>query len=111
MRIAALAGADAGVVVVVADIPRRRSMLDDVLHPDRLGVELAVLGGVRCAAAPVGERMARAARRASIAVFDYATLAEVALPGDAHLVVLDPPQDAVQAQLAVRPRRQTAASI
>ena len=98
VRIAALAGADAGVVVVVADVPRRRGMLDDVLHPDRLGVELAVLGGVRCAAAPVGERMARAARRASITVVDYAALAEVTLPVDAHVVVLDPPQDALQAQ-------------
>ena len=75
VRIAALAGADAGVAVVVADVPRRRSMLDDVLHPERIGVELAVLGGVRCAAAPLGERMARAARRASIAVVDYAALA------------------------------------
>jgi single-stranded-DNA-specific exonuclease len=97
VRIAALAGADAGVVVIVADVPRRRSMLDDVLHPQRLGVELAVLGSVRCAAAPAAERLAQAARRASIAVVDYATLAQITLPEAAHLVVLDPPQDAGQA--------------
>jgi len=97
VRIAALAGADAGVAVVVADVPRRRSMLDDVLHPERLGVELAVLGSVRCAAAALGERMGRAARRASITVVDYAALSAVDLPAEAHLVVLDPPQDAGQA--------------
>ncbi len=98
VRIAALAGADAGVVVVVGDVPRRRSMLEDVLHPERIGVELAVLGGIRCAVAPLRERMNQATRRASIAVVDYAALARVALPPQAHLVVLDPPQDPLQAR-------------
>jgi len=98
VRIAALAGADAGVAVVVADVPRRRSMLEDVLHPERIGVELAVIGGVRCALEPLGERITRAARRACIAVVDYAALTEVALPADTHLVVLDPPQDPEQAR-------------
>jgi len=98
VRIAALAGADAGVAVVVADVPRRRSMLDDVLHPERIGVELAVIGGIRCATGSLDERMARAGRRASIVVVDYAALAGSTLPAEAHLVVLDPPQDPNQAR-------------
>jgi single-stranded-DNA-specific exonuclease len=98
VRIAALAGADAGVAVVVADVPRRRSMLEDVLHPERIGVELAVIGGIRCALEPLGERMARAARRASITVVDYAALTQITLPTEAHLVVLDPPGDPDQAR-------------
>ncbi len=98
VRIAALAGADAGVAVVVADLPRRRSMLEDVLHPERIGVELAVIGGLRCAPGPLAERMARAGRRASIVVVDYAALAASTLPAEAHLVVLDPPQDPNQAR-------------
>jgi len=97
VRIAALAGADAGVVVVAADVPRRRGMLEDVLHPERIGVELAVIGGRRCARDPLHARMAQSTRRACIAVVDYAALAEIALPEEAHLVVLDPPQDAGQA--------------
>jgi hypothetical protein len=98
VRIAALAGADAGVVVVVADVPRRRGMLEDVLHPERIGVELAVLGGSRCAGAPLGERVRLAARRPSIAVLDYAALGWVDVPPDTHLVALDPPCDQLQAQ-------------
>lgn len=89
--IAALAGADGGVVVVVSDIPRRRAMLDDLLHPARLGLEAAVLGGVRCAPGPVRARLARAGRRPSVSVVDYAALPDAVLPSDAHLVVLDPP--------------------
>ena len=41
VRIAALARADAGVAVVVGDVARRRGMIDDVLHPERIGVEIA----------------------------------------------------------------------
>ena len=93
VRIAALAGADAGVVVVVGDVPRRRSVLADALHPDRIGVELATLAGVRCAPAGAAERLALAGRRAGIVVADYAALGEYALPGDTHLVVLDPPAE------------------
>jgi single-stranded-DNA-specific exonuclease len=98
VRIAALAGADAGVVVVVADVPRRRSMLEDVLHPGRIGVEVGVLAGARCALEPMRERVGRASLRPGVVVVDYAALAALTLPDEAHLVILDPPSSAAQAQ-------------
>ena len=47
-RVVALAGADAGVAVVVADVARRREALEDLLHPTRVGVEALTLWSARC---------------------------------------------------------------
>ncbi len=89
--LAALAGADRGVVAVVADVARRRSALVGALEPGRLGVEVAVLGGVRCDPGPMAERLALARGVPSLAMLDYASLAEVALPEQVHVVLVDPP--------------------
>lgn len=95
--VAALAGADSGVAMVVADVPRRRAALDDVLAPGRLGVEVAVLGGVRCDADALRARLVLARGGPLLALLDYAALAEVDLPRDVHLVVVDPPVTRAQA--------------
>lgn len=89
--ICALAGADRGVAAVVADVPRRRAALADVLAPGRLGVEVAVLGGDRCDADALRHRMALARGGPMLAVLDYAALAQVDLPEGVHLVAVDPP--------------------
>jgi hypothetical protein len=89
--ICALAGADRGVVAVVADIPRRRGALQDVLAPGRLGVDVAVLGGGRCDAEAAGARLALARGGPVLALLDYRALAEIALPEGVHLVAVDPP--------------------
>jgi hypothetical protein len=73
-------------------------MLDEVLHPGRIGVEVGVLGGVRCAIGPMRARIDRARRRPGVTVIDYAALADVALPEEAHVVVLDPPSSRAQTQ-------------
>jgi single-stranded-DNA-specific exonuclease len=93
VRIASLAGADGGVAVVVGDIPRRRAMLTELLHPDRIGVEIATLAGVRCAPDPLSSRLELASRRPGILLIEYAMLTRVAVPDNLHLVVLDPPSD------------------
>jgi hypothetical protein len=80
------------VVVVVADLPRRRAVLVDVLSPGRLGVEVAILGGTRCAPPALAARLALAAGRPGLLMLDYDALAAAALPEDVHLVVLDPPR-------------------
>lgn len=89
--ICALAGADRGVVAVVADVPRRRAALEDVLAPGRLGVELAMLGGERCDASAMRARMALARGGPVLALLDYAALSQVEMPDDVHLVAVDPP--------------------
>lgn len=94
--ICALAGADRGVVAVVADVPRRRSALADVLYPGRLGVEVAVLGGGRCDAEAMRGRLAMARGGPVLALLDYAALAEVPLPDGVHLVAIDPPMSHAQ---------------
>ena len=93
----ALAGADRGVVGVVADVPRRRAALSDVLFPGRLGVDVAVLGGDRCDAEAVRGRLALARGGPVLALLDYAALADVPLPPDVHLVAIDPPMSHAQA--------------
>jgi single-stranded-DNA-specific exonuclease len=95
--ICALAGADRGVVAVVADVPRRRGVLADVLAPGRLGVELAVLGGERCDAEAMRGRLALARGGPVLGIVDYAALAELDLPDDVHLVAVDPPVQEWQA--------------
>lgn len=95
--ICALAGADRGVVAVVADVPRRRAALADVLAPGRLGVELAMLGGERCDAHAMRARMALARGGPVLALLDYAALSQVDIPDDVHLVAVDPPVQEWQA--------------
>jgi len=95
--ICALAGADRGVVAVVADVPRRRAALSDVLNPGRLGVDVAVLGGGRCDAEAVRARLAMARGGPVLALLDYAALEDVPLPSDVHVVAVDPPMTDVQA--------------
>jgi single-stranded-DNA-specific exonuclease len=89
--ICALAGADSGVVALVSDVPRRRSVLHDVLAPGRLGVEVAVLGGDRCDVAAMRDRLARARGGPLLAMLDYRALAHVEIPPGVHLVAVDPP--------------------
>jgi len=94
--ICALAGADSGVAVLVADVPTRRAALADVLAPGRLGVEVAILGGDRCDADAMRGRLALARGGPLMAILDYASLAEVEIPDGVHLVVVDPPMSDLQ---------------
>src|SRR5207248_3153332 len=55
--LAALAGADGGVVAVVSDVARRRAALEGALEPGRLGAEAGVLGGGRCDRAALRRRL------------------------------------------------------
>jgi hypothetical protein len=91
--LAALAGADRGVVAVVADVAQRRATLADVLEPGRLGVEVAVLGGGRCDVAAFHSRLAQATARPALVLLEYAMLPSVTLPDDIHLALVDPPPD------------------
>ncbi len=86
-----LAGADGGVVAVVADLPRRRAALAGVLAPGRLGVEVAVIGGDRCDRGALRARLARARGGPMFALLDYRCVGDVDLPADVHVVVVDPP--------------------
>ena len=95
--ICALAGADRGVVAIVADVPRRRAALADALAPGRLGVEVAVLGGARCDPEAVRARLALARGGSVLALLDYGMLADVDLPDGVHLVAVDPPVTEVEA--------------
>jgi len=89
--IVSLAGADGGVVAVVSDVPRRRGTLESVLAPGRLGVEVAVLGGERCDATAMRARLALARGGPLLGMLDYRALAQVDLPPDVHVVLVDPP--------------------
>ena len=62
--LAALAGADRGVVAVVSDVARRRAALATALEPGRLGAEVAVLAGGRCDPGADGRPPGPRARRA-----------------------------------------------
>ncbi len=86
-----LAGADGGVVALVADLPRRRGALGDVLAPGRLGVEVAVIGGDRCDRGALRTRLASARGGPMLALLDYRCVGDVDLPADVHVVVVDPP--------------------
>jgi single-stranded-DNA-specific exonuclease len=99
--LAALAGADRGVVAVVADVPRRREALVAALEPGRLGAEVAVLGGARCDPGAMAARMALARGVPALAMLDYGRLAEVDLPEGMHLALVDPPATPEQAAWAV----------
>lgn len=89
--IVALAGADNGVVAIVADTPRRRAALLDVLAPGRLGVEVAVIGGGRCDPEALRGRLALARGGPLLAILDHRALAEWEIPDNVHLVAVDPP--------------------
>ena len=99
--LAALAGADRGVVAVVADVPRRREALVAALEPGRLGAEVAVLGGARCDPGAMAARMALARGVPALVMLDYGRLAEVDLPEGMHLALVDPPATPEQAAWAV----------
>jgi len=98
--LAALAGADRGVVAVVADVARRREALVAALEPGRLGVEVAVLGGARCDAGALATRLALARGVPALAMLDYARLAEIDPPEGMHIVLVDPPASAHDAAWA-----------
>ena len=99
--IAALAGADRGVVAVVADAARRREALEAAIDPGRVGAEVVVLGGGRCGADALARSLELARGVPSLAVLEYADLPRVAPPDDAHLVLVDPPASHEEAEWAV----------
>ena len=99
--LAALAGADRGVVAVVADVARRREALVAALEPGRLGVEVAVLGGARCDPGALAARLALARGVPALAMLDYGRLAEVEPPEGMHVVLIDPPASEAQAAWAL----------
>ncbi len=92
--LAALTGADRGVAAIVADTAHRRAMLVDVMGPERLGVEVAVLGGRRCDMDALRRRVAVAEDRPGLLILEYGVLPEVELPPDVHVALVDPPPDA-----------------
>ena len=89
--LAALAGADRGVVAVVSDVARRRAALVAALEPGRLGVEVAVLGGARCDPGALATRLALARGVPALAMLDYGRLAGIDPPEGMHIVLVDPP--------------------
>jgi len=89
--IAQLCGADRGVVAVVADTARRRGIVDTILRPASLGVEVAVLGGERCDTAEMAARMAAVGDAPVLGLVDHGALAGLAIGQDVHLVLVDPP--------------------
>ncbi|WP_217915719.1 single-stranded-DNA-specific exonuclease RecJ [Miltoncostaea marina] len=99
--IAALAGADRGVVAVVSDTARRREALVAALEPARLGLEVAVLGGARCDPGALAMRLARARGVPAMAMLDYHALAEVEPPEGVHIVLVDPPAGPEEAAWAL----------
>lgn len=98
--LASLAGADRGVVAVVADVARRRAALETALEPGRLGLEVAVLAGGRCDPGAMAARIALARGVPALLMVDYARLAEVEPPEGMHLVLVDPPASADDAAWA-----------
>ena len=77
--------------VLMADVPRRRAALSEVLFPGRLGVEVAIIGGDRCDRDAMASRLALARGGPLLALLDPRALADLVLPDDVHLVVVDPP--------------------
>ncbi len=91
--IAALSGADDGVIVVVADVAGRRVLIDDLLRPERLGVDESLVVDSRRDTDPQGEVAALGGGRPLFALVDYDGLAHLDVPGALHMVALDPPTD------------------
>ncbi|MGI9187699.1 MAG: DHHA1 domain-containing protein, partial [Gaiellales bacterium] len=87
-----LAASGEGVLIVVADVARRRAMLLSALHPARFGLDGAVLFSRRCTEAALDERQRLLSSGAWIALVDHDTLSRrpdlaAAFP---DAVVLDP---------------------
>jgi single-stranded-DNA-specific exonuclease len=100
--LAALAGADRGVVAVVCDVARRRAALATALEPGRLGAEVAALAGARCEPGAAAARLDRARGVPAMVMIDYAGLAEVEPPERMHLALVDPPASRDEAAWAAR---------
>jgi single-stranded-DNA-specific exonuclease len=98
--LAALAGADRGVVAVVSDVARRRAAFATALEPGRLGAEVAVLAGTRCEPGAMLARLDRARGVPAMVMIDYARLAEVEPPEGMHLALVDPPASQAEAAWA-----------
>jgi single-stranded-DNA-specific exonuclease len=90
-----LAAAGDGLLIVCADVSRRRAMLAGPLHPRRLGLDGAVLLSDRCADEALASRLGFARGRSVIGLTDYATLAAVA-GAFPRVAALDPPIGAAQ---------------
>jgi single-stranded-DNA-specific exonuclease len=90
-----LAATGQGLLVVVADVARRRAMLDQALHPARFGLRGALLLSRVCADEALDARTALLAEGPYLALVDHATLAR--RPGIAaafpDAVLLDPGPD------------------
>lgn len=97
----ALAHSDGGAVAVVSDVARRRAVFRGALEPRRLGLEAAVLAGRRCDVVSAAERLTGLRGAPVLAMVEYAQLPEIALPADAHVVLVDPPSCDAEARWAV----------
>lgn len=95
-EIVSLAGADDGVIAVVADVAHRRGLVEDVLSPARMGLDVAVFAGERCERTAMSQRLALAKDRPALIIADFDSLADIAPSPGAHIVVVDPPADAAQ---------------
>jgi single-stranded-DNA-specific exonuclease len=85
-----LAAVGESLLIVCADVSRRRGMLAGPLHPRRLGLDGAVLLSERCSDDALSARLALAEGRRVLALTDYATLPAVAAAFP-RVAVLDPP--------------------
>ena len=91
-----LAAAGAGVLIVAADVSRRRSMLSAALHPERFELSGALLFSRLCSEAAITERSQRLHEGSWIALIDHDTLTshpELATQF-VDAVLLDPPRGA-----------------
>ena len=91
-----LAAAGQGVLIVVADVARRRSMLATALHPQRFGLSGALLFSRLCSDSAIAERTKHLLAGAWIVLIDHDTLTthhELATHF-VDAVLLDPPRDA-----------------
>lgn len=99
-RLAALTGADRGVVAVVSDAARRIELLHTALAPGRLGAESTLVLGERYVEGAPIEGLGAGVAPLFVMV-DHSRIAELTLPPDVHVVAIDPPRDAEQARALV----------
>jgi single-stranded-DNA-specific exonuclease len=94
-----LAASGEGVLIVVADVGRRRAMLLSALHPARFGLTGALLFSRRCADAALDERQALLGEGAWIVLVDHDTLTRrpALVQRFPPAVLLDPPVGAWRA--------------
>jgi len=99
-----LAASGEGVLIVVADVARRRAMLLSALHPARFGLSGALLFSRRCTDDALEQRQAQLGDGAWIALVDHDTLSRrpALIRGFPDAVVLDPPTSAWLAPLGPR---------